>query len=227
MEKLYSTFDVAIITNIGYKNLMRFIKILADEGRVSKTNGIYCFTKAQVIDLCNTIRSRFNTAMTVPDFSLIGEDNDIADIDHVTNADTDNTNIIANSKTVSSAPAFSNSNSFSLDTLIAKAEQDETPLGNYYKSQREKFEALTPKDFKIMFRPLVERFKFSYIAEITKVQTQTLTCIKQGNLKGLETYQLTFAAFLKLLKFCGENNCPVEYTEEYTDTTDTTEEVNS
>lgn len=193
-----------------------------------KTNGVYRLTKTQVIDLCNTIRSRFNTSMSVPDFSLIGEDNDIADIDHVTittNTDTDTTNtIIANSKTVSSVPAFSKSNSFSLDTLIAKAEQDETPLGNYYKSQREKFEALTPKDFKIMFRPLVERFKFTYIAEITKIQTQTLTCIKQGNLKGLETYQLTFAAFLRLLKFCGENNCPVEYTEEYADTTG---EVNS
>ena len=217
MEKLYSIFDIAIITGTGYKNLMHFVKTLANEGKVSKTNGVYRLSKAQVIDLCNTIHSRFNTAMSVPNFSLIGEDN--ADIDHVTN--TTNTDTIS---TVSSAPAFSNSNSFSLDTLIAKAEQDETPLGNYYKSQREKFEALTPKDFKIMFRPLVERFKFSYVAEITKVQTQTLTCIKQGNLKGLETYQLTFAAFLKLLKFCGENNCPVEYTEEYTDTT---EEVNS
>ena len=72
------------------------------------------------------------------------------------------------------------------------------------------FENMTEKDMQEFFKPLTERFKFSYVVkQIEDIQSQTLTCIKNGKLKGLDKYKLTYTAFLHLCKFAAENNCPL------------------
>lgn len=72
------------------------------------------------------------------------------------------------------------------------------------------FDNMTEKDMQEFFKPLTERFKFSYITKvIDDIQSQTLTCIKNGKLKGLDKYKLTYTTFLHLCKFAAENNCPL------------------
>lgn len=80
-----------------------------------------------------------------------------------------------------------------------------------YMKIRQQFDAMTEKDLQKFFAPMTERFKFKYIiANVKSVQSQTLTCIARGRLKGLEKYKLSFSAFLELLKFCVDNNCPTD-----------------
>lgn len=72
------------------------------------------------------------------------------------------------------------------------------------------FESMTETDIQKFFEPLTERFKFSYVTKIVEeVQSQTLTCIRKGKLKGIAKYELTYKAFLHLCKFAAENNCPL------------------
>lgn len=80
-----------------------------------------------------------------------------------------------------------------------------------YLKMRQQFDAMTEKDLQRFFAPMTERFKFKYIiSNVKSVQSQTLTCIAKGKLKGLEKYKLSFSAFLELLKFCVDNNCPTD-----------------
>ena len=72
------------------------------------------------------------------------------------------------------------------------------------------FENMSETDMQNFFKPLTERFKFSYVVkQIEDIQSQTLTCIKNGRLKGIDKYKLTYTAFLHLCKFAAENNCPL------------------
>ena len=72
------------------------------------------------------------------------------------------------------------------------------------------FDNMTEKDMQEFFKPLTERFKFSYVTKVIEdIQSQTLTCIKNGRLKGIDKYKLTYTAFLHLCKFAAENNCPL------------------
>ena len=72
------------------------------------------------------------------------------------------------------------------------------------------FENMSETDMQNFFKPLTERFKFSYVTKVIEdIQSQTLTCIKNGKLKGLDKYKLTYTAFLHLCKFAAENNCPL------------------
>lgn len=72
------------------------------------------------------------------------------------------------------------------------------------------FENMSETDMQEFFKPLTERFKFSYVTKVIEdIQSQTLTCIKRGKLKGIDKYKLTYTAFLHLCKFAAENNCPL------------------
>lgn len=72
------------------------------------------------------------------------------------------------------------------------------------------FDHMSETDLQKFFKPLTERFKYSYIVkQIEEIQSQTLTCIHKGKLKGMSKYELTYKAFLKLCKFAAENNCPL------------------
>lgn len=81
----------------------------------------------------------------------------------------------------------------------------------HYVQAKEKFDRYTEKDLSVIFGEVLRRFKFSYIAEnVRGCQTQTLTAIKQGSLKGLDSFKMTFEVYLRLLKFAKENNCPLQ-----------------
>ena len=100
-----------------------------------------------------------------------------------------------------------------IDCLIAMNEAAEKDVNfKAYMEMRRLFEAMNESALQHFFAPMLKRFKYSYITENVKsVQSQTLTCINKGKLKGLEKYKLDFNAFLQLLKFCADNNCPTNY----------------
>lgn len=104
------------------------------------------------------------------------------------------------------------------ETLIAmfdaflEIEQEEQKSENRAANRKFRylFESMSETDIQNFFKPLTERFKFSYITKvIDDIQSQTLTCIKNGKLKGLDKYKLTYTTFLHLCKFAAENNCPL------------------
>lgn len=100
-----------------------------------------------------------------------------------------------------------------IDCLIAMNEAAEKDTNfKAYMEMRRLFEAMNESALQHFFAPMLKRFKYSYITENVKsVQSQTLTCINKGKLKGLDKYKLDFNAFLQLLKFCADNNCPTNY----------------
>ena len=109
-------------------------------------------------------------------------------------------------------------NTATAENLIAmfdaflKIEQEEQKSENRAANRKFRylFENMSETDMQNFFKPLTERFKFSYVVkQIEDIQSQTLTCIKNGKLKGLDKYKLTYTAFLHLCKFAAENNCPL------------------
>lgn len=135
------------------------------------------------------------------------------------NKNTDTTN----TETAIAIPETNKSTAVSTNTATAEAlismfdafleiEQEEQKSENRAANRKFRylFENMTEKDMQDFFKPLTERFKFSYITKvIDDIQSQTLTCIKNGKLKGLDKYKLTYTAFLHLCKFAAENNCPL------------------
>ena len=105
------------------------------------------------------------------------------------------------------------------DTFI-NIEQEESANENIIANRKFKslFESMNERDLQFFFEPLTERFKFAYIVKVvSEIQSQTLTCIKKGSLKGMSEYKLTYSAFLKLCKFAVENNCPLNIPQNKTD----------
>ena len=133
---------------------------------------------------------------------------------------TDNT---ANTETTITIPETNKTTAVSTNTATPEAlismfdafleiEQEEQKSENRAANRKFRylFENMTEKDMQEFFKPLTERFKFSYITKVSEdIQSQSLTCIKNGNLKGLDKYKLTYTTFLHLCKFAAENNCPL------------------
>lgn len=133
---------------------------------------------------------------------------------------TDNT---ANTETTIAIPETNKTTAISTntttpETLIAmfdaflEIEQEEQKSENRAANRKFRylFENMSETDIQNFFKPLTERFKFSYITKVIEdIQSQTLTCIKNGRLKGIDKYKLTYTAFLHLCKFAAENNCPL------------------
>ena len=115
--------------------------------------------------------------------------------------------------TPESVPANPESHTSPIDCLIAMNEAAEKNANfKAYMEMRRLFEAMNESALQHFFAPMLKRFKYSYITENVKsVQSQTLTCINKGKLRGLDKYKLDFNAFLQLLKFCADNNCPTNY----------------
>lgn len=85
------------------------------------------------------------------------------------------------------------------------------PNTEAYLKLKSKFESMNERSLQLMFAPILERFKFRYIcSQIPELQSQTLTCIAKGKLRGLEQYKLTFEAFLKLIKFAHDHYTPLD-----------------
>lgn len=85
------------------------------------------------------------------------------------------------------------------------------PNTEAYLKLKSKFDSMNERSLQLMFSPILERFKFRYIcSQIPELQSQTLTCIAKGKLRGLEQYKLTFEAFLKLIKFAHDHYTPLD-----------------
>ena len=99
-----------------------------------------------------------------------------------------------------------------IDTLIAIDKTiSENPNVRVYYDMRNKFEQMNEAALQKLFAPLLERFKFSYICKcIPEIQSQMLTCINKGKLRGMDKYKLDFNAFLKLIKFAHDNCVPLD-----------------
>ena len=76
---------------------------------------------------------------------------------------------------------------------------------------KNRFEQMNESALQKLFKPLLERFKFSYICKcVPEIQSQMLTCINKGRLRGMDKYGMDFNAFLKLVKFAHDNCCPLD-----------------
>lgn len=135
----------------------------------------------------------------------------------VRNENTDTTNaetVIAeiNKTTAVSTNTATAENLIAMFDAFLEIEQEEQHSENRAANRKFRylFENMTEKDMQEFFKPLIERFKFSYVTKVIEdIQSQTLTCIKNGKLKGLDKYKLTYTTFLHLCKFAAENNCPL------------------
>lgn len=88
---------------------------------------------------------------------------------------------------------------------------NEDPNVKAYYDMRNRFEQMNESALQKLFKPLLERFKFSYICRcIPEIQSQMLTCIAKGRLRGMDKYKLDFNAFLKLIKFAHDNYVPLD-----------------
>ena len=100
-----------------------------------------------------------------------------------------------------------------IDCLIAMNDAAERDANfKAYMKMRRLFENMNENDLQRFFEPMTSRFKYRFITEnCSAIQSQTLTCIAKCKLRGIDKYKLDFNAFLQLLKFCAENNCPTNY----------------
>lgn len=88
---------------------------------------------------------------------------------------------------------------------------NEDPNVRAYYDMKNRFEQMNETALQKLFKPLLERFKFAYICRcIPEIQSQMLTCIAKGKLKGMDKYGMDFNAFLKLIKFAHDNCCPLD-----------------
>lgn len=99
-----------------------------------------------------------------------------------------------------------------IDTLIAIDKTiNEDPNVKAYYDMKNRFDNMNEVALQKLFAPLLERFKFAYICKcIPEIQSQMLTCIAKGKLRGMDKYKLDFNAFLKLIKFAHDNYVPLD-----------------
>lgn len=196
-EKAYFTTDeVAKMLGVIKNTVTRYVQSHTELTPKKKNNrgryGGYLWTKAEVDRL---IEYRSGNKET--------------DIDHTETA-------IAIPETAKTTAVSTNTataeNLISMFDAFLEIEQEEQKSENRAANRKFRylFENMTEKDMQDFFKPLTERFKFSYITKvIDDIQSQTLTCIKNGKLRGMDKYRLTYTTFLHLCKFAAENNCPL------------------
>lgn len=195
-QAYFTTEEVAEMLGVIKNTVTRYVQSHTELAPKKKSNrgryGGYLWTKAEVDRL---IKYRSGNKET--------------DIDHT--------------ETVITIPETNKSTSISTNTATAEAlismfdafleiEQEEQKSENRAANRKFRylFENMSETDMQNFFKPLTERFKFSYVVkQIEDIQSQTLTCIKNGRLKGIDKYKLTYTAFLHLCKFAAENNCPL------------------
>ena len=99
-----------------------------------------------------------------------------------------------------------------IDVIIQIAEKmTEDPNMKAFYEIKNRFDNMNEAALQKLFAPLLERFKFAYICKcIPEIQSQMLTCINKGKLRGMDKYKLDFNAFLKLIKFAHDNYVPLD-----------------
>ena len=185
-KELFTSPEVSEIIGMSYKTLIQYVsrhKELYPSIRTETRNGELLWTKDEIIRLVEYRTKYFHKATPAP----------IAPI----------------TETLKPAPAEYIS---PIDTLIAIDKTiNEDPNVKAYYDMKNRFDNMNETALQKLFKPLLERFKFAYICkQIPEIQSQMLTCIAKGKLRGMDKYKLDFNAFLKLVKFAHDNYVPLD-----------------
>ena len=194
----FSMTEVATMLGMNKNNLWAHLKRM--DLKKDSANKKYAFTEKQVSSLYFFLKDKVRN-IHEPDFTLLNKTGGTIDSTEPISANV-NYSIIAKAEPTAIEQMIEQFKQFE--------EYENSPAMKLYIQQKHLFETLTTDDLKIFFMPLIERFKFSYISHKTGIQSQTLTCIKQGNLRGMKKYELTFVAFLKLMKFANDNHVALD-----------------
>lgn len=232
-KETFKTNEVAVIIGIPLKTFQSYIFRHPDL-KPETVNGNFAWTSSDIIriykalnpDMLNTadaaaylgitygyLRQLVASKAIIPDIKGVGRRPSLFSVETL-NAFRDGAHNTEH-KITTPEPVTANPESHTspIDCLIAMNEAAEKDTNfKAYMEMRRLFEAMNETALQHFFAPMLKRFKYSYITENVKsVQSQTLTCINKGKLRGLDKYKLNFNAFLQLLKFCADNNCPTNY----------------
>lgn len=204
-QSYFTTEEVAKMLSLSTKGLLGYVYLHKEENFVPKKMSCkghrgkkFLWTQEEINRLVEYRKTRH-----------VAIKNENIDTDHAETA-------IAIPETNKSTTV--NTNTATPEALISmfdaflEIEQEEQKSENRAANRKFRylFENMSETDMQEFFKPLTERFKFSYVTKvIDDIQSQTLTCIKNGKLKGLDKYKLTYTTFLHLCKFAAENNCPL------------------
>jgi len=186
----FGTADVAEICSVHMTTIRNYIKShpeLKSAKKLPDRAGGYRWTAEEIIRLAHKMANKnTETVMFVPE-------------------------------TITAETAITETQPMSpIDMLIAidKTMTDDPNVKAYY-DLKNKFERMNESALQRLFAPILTRFKFAYICkQIPEIQSQTLTCINKGKLRGIDKYRLSFNAFLKLIKFAHDNCVPLDAVDE-------------
>lgn len=198
LTKAYSTKQICMMLGISHSGLMNVLKhrpdlkpaIKLEKGRY----GTYMWSGAEMMKIREYYKnkSKKHNSETVTSTS--------------TTLATPSTQTTTLATQQTSSPLTDMFNAF----IEIEAEESKNENRAANRKFRSLFEKMTEKDMQNFFAPMLERFKYAFITKnVNNVQSQTLTCIRSGKLRGISKYQLTYSAFLELCKFAAENNCPL------------------
>ena len=185
-KELFTSPEVSEIIGMSYKTLIRCVsrhKELYPSMRTETRNGELLWTKDEIIRFAEYRAKYFHKATPAPPAPLPATP-ELPAPDYVSPLDI----LIQIDKTI-----------------------NEDPNVKAYYDMRNRFDNMNETALQKLFAPLLERFKFSYICKcIPEIQSQMLTCINRGKLRGMDKYGMDFNAFLKLVKFAHDNYVPLD-----------------
>lgn len=185
-KEVFTSPEVSEIIGMFYKTLIQYVqrhKELYPSMRTQTRNGELLWTKDEIIRLVEYRTKYFHKATPAP---------------------------VAPITATPEVPATEYVSPIDMLIQIDKTINEDPNVKAYYE-MRNKFDNMNETALQRLFTPLLERFKFSYICKcIPEIQSQMLTCINKGKLRGMEKYGMDFNAFLKLIKFAHDNCCPLD-----------------
>ena len=185
-KEVFTSPEVSEIIGMFYKTLIQYVqrhKELYPSMRTQTRNGELMWTKDEIIRFVE-YRTKYLYKATPAPIAPITATPEVPATEYVSPIDM----LIQIDKTI-----------------------NEDPNVKAYYEMRNKFEQMNESALQKLFAPLLERFKFSYICKcIPEIQSQMLTCINKGKLRGMDKYKLDFNAFLKLVKFAHDNYVPLD-----------------
>ena len=189
-KEYFTTPEVSEIIGMFHRTLTQYVsrhKELYPSIRTETRNGELLWTKDEIIRLAEYRAKYFHKATPAP----------VAPI--TANSEPANTGYVA-----------------PIDVIIQIAEKmTEDPNMKAFYEIKNRFDNMNEAALQKLFAPLLERFKFAYICKcIPEIQSQMLTCIAKGKLRGMSKYGMDFNAFLKLIKFAHDNCVPLDAVDE-------------
>lgn len=189
-KELFTSPEVSEIIGMSYKTLIQYVsrhKELYPSIRTKTRNSELLWTKDEIIRFAEYRTKYFHKATPAP---------------------------IAPITATPELPAAEYVSPIDMLIQIDKTINEDPNVKAYY-DMKNRFDNMNEVALQKLFAPLLERFKFAYICKcIPEIQSQMLTCIAKGKLKGMDKYKLDFNAFLKLVKFAHDNCVPLDAVDE-------------